>query len=320
MTVVKNKTVKSARHLKRLESYLDWDREKVLGHDAQNLTRTGSARSCMREMESTRKAFGADRPGRAGASCKLLEHTCLAFNPDECDLNGGKMTPQRCMAYAQEYVQTRYPNLEAFWICHRERCGADGTDRYCVHIALNRVDIQSARRLDEGHPRAAARARVKAVRELDARYGLKQLQRGPNSKVHARQPSRGEREWRRRDSTHRTENDRVREHVAVRVQEVAGMRECPNRMRELAHRLESDGIEMTRSKGGDVQFRYRSESLARSGAGKERRANGATLGRVVSRRTGKAVRLDIRSLDRALRVGGRVLGAMERIVDEQYER
>lgn len=55
MHAVKQVTVKSRSRLKRLESYLDQDRDKALDHGTQNLTRTGSARSCMREMDATRK-------------------------------------------------------------------------------------------------------------------------------------------------------------------------------------------------------------------------------------------------------------------------
>lgn len=37
MTIIKQVTVKSARHLKRLESYLDWNRGKALDHGTLNL-------------------------------------------------------------------------------------------------------------------------------------------------------------------------------------------------------------------------------------------------------------------------------------------
>lgn len=64
MPAVKQVTVKSRSHLKRLESYLDRDRDKALDHGTQNLTRTGSARSCMREMDATREG-GTATIGRA---------------------------------------------------------------------------------------------------------------------------------------------------------------------------------------------------------------------------------------------------------------
>lgn len=90
MPAVKQVTVKSRSHLKRLESYLDWDRDKALDHGTQNLTRTGSARSCMREMDVTREGDGHNWPGKANCACRYMEHQCLAFNPDECDVNSGK--------------------------------------------------------------------------------------------------------------------------------------------------------------------------------------------------------------------------------------
>lgn len=217
MTAVKQVTVKSRGHLKRLESYLDWDKDKALDHGTQNLTRTGSARSRIREMDATREAYGHNRPGKANCACRHLEHQCLAFNPDECDVNGGAMTPSRCMEYTRDYVAARYPNQECFWVLHEERCKTDGAERYAVHIAINRTDLETGGRLDEGGARAAARARVKTARELDERYSLRQLERGSNSKKHARQPSRAEREWQRRDRSHRSENDRVRERVAIRA-------------------------------------------------------------------------------------------------------
>lgn len=178
--------MKSRGHLKRLESYLDWNRDKALDHDTQNLARTGSARSHMREMDATREAYGHNRPDKANCACRHLEHQCLAFNPDECDVNDGTMTPSRRMEYTRDYVAARYPNQECFWVLHEERCKTDGVERYAVHIAINRTDLETGGRLDEGGARAAARARVKTVRELDERYGLRQLERGPNSKKHAR--------------------------------------------------------------------------------------------------------------------------------------
>ena len=90
MHAVKQVTVKSRSRLKRLESYLDRDRGKALDHGTQNLTRTGSARSCMREMDAMREGDGHNRPGKANCACRYMEHQCLAFNPDACDVNGGK--------------------------------------------------------------------------------------------------------------------------------------------------------------------------------------------------------------------------------------
>lgn len=311
MTAVKQTSVKSARHLRRLESYLDWGREKALDHWTQNLC-AGDCRGAFREMDATRRAYGHDLPGRAGCRTSYAEHQILAFEPAACSCNGGPMTPERCMGYARDYVGARYPNQEVVVVLHRERCAADGSDRFAAHICVSRTDLVTGRRLDEGPARRAAAARVRTVRELDERYGLPQLERGANSRAHARQPSRAEREWQRRDSTHRSENDLVRERVAARATEVAALPACPNRPRELARRLRGDGIEMTLSARGDAQFRFRSESPARSGRGEIRRVNGAALGRVVNRRTGAAVRLDRAGLSLAL--------GMERDVERAVER
>lgn len=128
MTAVKQTSVKSARHLRRLESYLDWGREKALDHWTQNLC-AGDCRGAFREMDATRRAYGHDRPGRAGCRTSYAEHQILAFEPAACSCNGGPMTPERCMGYARDYVGARYPNQEVVVVLHRERCAADGSDR-----------------------------------------------------------------------------------------------------------------------------------------------------------------------------------------------
>lgn len=315
MTVIKQVSVKSARHLKRLESYLDWNREKALDHDTQNLM-ADDCKGAFREMDATRESYGHNRPGKAGAKCVYMQHQILAFSPSDCDVNGGKMTPELCMRYAREYVATRYPDSEAVIVLHREHCKSDGTDRYAAHIGLNRSLLDgTGRRLDEGPARKAAKARVKTVRQLDERYGLRQLERGRNDRVHARQPSKAEREWQRRDKSHRSENDLVRERVAVRACEVAALRDCPNRPRELARRLKEDGITMTRAKSGDLQYHFKSDSLRRNGGGTVRKMNGATLGSAVSR-AGRTIGLDIRGVRLALGLTRQLVRTMERSMEE----
>lgn len=85
----------------------------------------------------------------------------------------------------------------------------------------------------------------------------------------------------------------------------------PNRPRELARRLARDGITITRSKGGDLQFRYCSESLGGKGGGSLRKVNGATLGRVRNGRTGTVLRLDARGILRALGTASRIMQRIE---------
>ena len=70
----------------------------------------------------------------------------------------------------------------------------------------------------------------------------------------------------------KSENARVRAIVAQRAEEVGRLKSCPDRFGEFARRLESDGIEIARSKRGALQYRYHSESL-----GKTRKINGARL-------------------------------------------
>lgn len=140
-------------------------------------------------------------------------------------------------------------------VLHRERCRADATDRYAVHLGINRSDLETS--LDQGPARKAAASRVKTVRTLDERYGLRQLERGKaNSRVHARQPGTEERDMARKGQAERSENARVRVAVARRIEEVGCMRDCPDRMGELERRLRRDGIELARSKGGSLQYRF----------------------------------------------------------------
>lgn len=294
MTAIKQTSVCSEKHLSRLKDYLSWDRDKALAHDTQNII---SEERWFQEMADTRNAMGHDKPGKAGAKCTYMQHQILGFLPDECDLNGGKMTPEMCMRYARDYVAERYPNQEVVIVLHRERCRSDDTDRYAAHLGINRSDLETGRRLDEGPARKAAAARVKTVRTLDERYGLKQLERGKaNSRVHARQPGKAERDMARRGQAMRSENARVREAVARRVEEVGRIPKCPDRLGELERRLKNDGIELAESKGGSLQYRYHSKSL-----GATRKVNGGRLGFAVDRSNGIVVRFTLRGIATAMR-------------------
>lgn len=305
MTAVKQVSVCSDRHLRNIRSYLDWNREKALAHDTLNIADEGR---WFEEMDETREAHGHNRPGKSGARCTYMQHQVLAFNPDECGCNGGKMTLERCMAYAREYVTGRYPDQEAVIVLHLERCKGDGTERLAAHIGINRTNLATGRRLDEGPARKAARDRAAAVRELDTRYGLRQMERGrENSRAHARQPGRAERDMARKGQAARSENERVRRAVARRIEEVGRMPDCPDRMAELARLLKRDGITLKRSKNGDLQYRFRSPSL-----GGERRINGARLGYVVHRRTGRTIRFTARGIGSAIRLTMQLYRVIER--------
>ena len=181
-------------------------------------------------------------------------------------------------------------------VLHKEHCRADGTDRYAVHLGLNRTDLATGRRLDEGPARKAAAARVKTVRALDERYGLAQLERGKaNSHAHARQPSRAEKEAATRDRSVKTENQIVRETVARRVEEVGRLPRCDDRIAELGRRLESDGIRIARGARGGIQYRYRSKAL-----GRVRKISGAALGFAVNRTTGRVMGFTLRGIRLAM--------------------
>lgn len=295
MTAIKQVSVHSARHLKNVESYLDWHRDKALAHDTFNIIDEDRA---FIEMDETRRSAGHDVPGKANSRWTPMEHQVVAFNADECSCNGGKMTPELCMEYAREYVRTRYEDYESVLVLHLERCASDNTDRYCCHIAINRSNILSGLRLDEGPARQAARARVATIRALDEKYGLKQLERGKaNSRVHGRQPGSAERDMARKGQAERSENERVRRTVAKRIEEVGRIPDCPDRMAELSRRLARDGIRLKRSKGGDLQYRFHSKSL-----GGERKVNGARLGYVTHRRTGRTIRFTYRGVVRAIKL------------------
>lgn len=212
------------------------------------------------------------------------------------------------MDYARDYLRERYSDYEAVVVLHLEKCKGDDSKRYCAHIALNRTNLATGNRLDEGPARKAASARVKTVRELDARYGLKQLERGKsNSRVHARQPSEAERDMARKGKGERSENARIRETVARRIEEVGKIPECDDRLRELSRRLANDGIELTRSKGGSLQYLFHSNSL-----GCERKINGARLGFARNLSTGAVTRFTLRGVVVAMQLARQIEREQER--------
>ena len=128
MSAIKQVAVTSAAHAGSLGKYLN--DERALMRDSQHIVNEDR---WFEEMDSTREAYGHNAPGRAGASVTYMYHQVIGFNPDECSCNGGKMTPERCMEFAKDWVRTRYPAQEAVWVLHKEHCAADGTDRFAVH-------------------------------------------------------------------------------------------------------------------------------------------------------------------------------------------
>ena len=204
MTIVKQAGVSSKSHQKNLRSYINDDR-KVLLRDSQNLEHCTNIKRWATFMEATRKRFGHNKAARhirdketgelVEAKNTIMLHQILAFLPEECDINGGKLRPEDCMRYAKEYVAKYYPHQEVVFALHNEYCKADRTHRYAVHIVINRSDLETGKRLDEGRGKSAMVRRASRVRDLDAEWGLKQVERGmENSTIHKRQPSKVERE------------------------------------------------------------------------------------------------------------------------------
>lgn len=252
MTAIKQVAVTSTAHAGNLGRYLN--DERALARGSQHLVNEGNWET---EMAKTREAYGHDKPSRAGSKNTVMYHQVLAFNPDECSMNGGKVTPEFAMAYAKEYVSTRYPNQEAVWVLHKEHCKADGTDRYAVHIGINRTDLETGNRLAEGRGRNAKIARANAVRDMDAKHGLRQMVEGQRNSP--RQPTRQEKAMAARGV--RSDKQYLREAIKASVKEVRGGGEG-NKMRSLAASLDRKGVSMTVSPSGEnLEFERRSSGL-----------------------------------------------------------
>ena len=71
----------------------------------------------------------------------ILYHQVLAFLPDECDVNGGKLKPEDCMRFAKEYASRYYPNQQIVFALHKEHCKEDHTYRYAIHMVINRTNL-----------------------------------------------------------------------------------------------------------------------------------------------------------------------------------
>ncbi|KIS05192.1 Relaxase/mobilization nuclease domain protein [Streptococcus equi subsp. zooepidemicus Sz12is] len=204
MTIIKQVTVKDgSSHQKNLRKYINND-EKVLLRDSQNMEMCPDIKQWASFMKNTREMFGHNksvRKGKNGEKAKnaILLHQILGFNPDECDVNGGMLSPQDCMKYAKEYAASYYPNHEIVFALHNEFCKEDKTHRYAVHMVINRSDLATGKRLDEGKESIAKKKRVSRVRSMDETWGLKQVEEGKiNSTTHSKQPSRVEKEIEKR--------------------------------------------------------------------------------------------------------------------------
>ena len=204
MTIIKQTGVQSNGHMKNLRGYINDDR-KVLVRDSLNMDGCTNPKRWAHHMWMTREAYGHNKAARRVRDKKtgelkeakntILFHQILGFNPDECDLNGGRLSPEECMRYAKEYVGKHYPNQQIVMALHNEYCKADKTHRYAIHIVINRTDLSTGKRLDEGRGKSAKVKRASRIRDLDREWGLKQVVEGErNSSVHKKQPSRIEKE------------------------------------------------------------------------------------------------------------------------------
>ena len=320
MTAIKQVAICSAAHMKSLGGYLDRsnDRHEVLDMDSQHLN---DPASWEREFDRTREAYGHNKAGKAGAKCTYCYHQIIGFNPSECDLNGGRLAPRDCMAFAREWVERYYPNQEAVWALHREHCAADGTDRYAVHVAINRTDLETGKRLDEGRASRQRTLHASRMRDMDGRWGLAQMEKGArNSAHHARQQSRGEQRAREAGLAglprFETDLDHVRRVVRESVREVAKGDE-PNKMRALNEALERRGIHMrlsrdTSLKSRDVVFEYR-PTYDRRGKGGERVQKASISGRKLGRG------YSLTGIQRGLGIAGRLVMEAAKTADRAMD-
>lgn len=251
MTVIKTMGVRGKEHIASLKAYLEDERAI-----ARWCTNIADESSPFDEMERTRRAYGHDTAPRKGCVNEEMWHQVIGFLPEDADFNGGKMSAIDCMSFADEWLERNYPYQEAVLALHREHCAADGTDRYAVHIALNRSTLDgTGRRLDEGRATVAKAKRAQAMREMDTRWGLQQVRANErNSAIHARQPTKAERKMAERGIE--SEKAFIKKRVKARASEIKAEGFEGNRMRELSRRLAPDGVKMTVSKSGkQVQFK-----------------------------------------------------------------
>ena len=143
MTVIKQKAVSSSRHAKNVRKYING--KDALARGGWNLP---YKKYWYAKLARTRKSFGHDKPARAGAKNTIRYHQVLAFLPEECSCNGGKMTPDACLAYAEQWLAKHYPHQQVLLALHEES-DKEGK-RFAVHMAINRSDLLTGKRLWEG--------------------------------------------------------------------------------------------------------------------------------------------------------------------------
>ena len=113
MTIIKQTGVQSSGHMKNLRGYINDDR-KVILRDSLNMDGCTNPKRWAHHMWMTREAYGHNKAARRVRDKKtgelkeakntILFHQILGFNPDECDLNGGRLSPEECMRYALSLI------------------------------------------------------------------------------------------------------------------------------------------------------------------------------------------------------------------------
>ena len=102
------------------------------------------------------------------------------------------MTPDACLAYAEQWLAKHYPHQQVILALHEESDKAG--KRYAVHMAINRTDLLTGKRCETGG-RHGKYERASWVRELDKDWNLAQLEKGKkNSIIRDRQPRDTEKE------------------------------------------------------------------------------------------------------------------------------
>ena len=123
------------------------------------------------------------------------------------------MTPDACLAYAEQWLAKHYPHQQVILALHEESDKAG--KRYAAHMAINRTDLLTGKRCETGG-RHGKYERASWVRELDKDWNLAQLEKGKkNSKIRDRQPREIEKEIVDRGEYSYKNNLRELIHIAI---------------------------------------------------------------------------------------------------------
>lgn len=179
ITIIKQTGVQSSGHMKNLRGYINDDR-KVILRDSLNMDGCTNPKRWAHHMWMTREMYGhnksarrvRDKKDRGTERCQ--EYGSLPSDsrvqPRRVRPKRRRLSPEDCMRYAKEYVGKHYPNQQIVMALHNEYCKADKTHRYAVHIVINRTDLSTGKRLDEGRGKSAKVKRASRIRDLDREH------------------------------------------------------------------------------------------------------------------------------------------------------